>query len=150
MSETREGPIVVAVVTEDGRFDHVRRRALELARERGGQIVLYDIDAGRRLLESPVPTNWSAEGEQEQFTERLDVSDLEALGRAPLAHLVRAARRDDVPAWGWLPQQGDAATLGEYAARQGATIVLVPDEERELVAGLEVPVEVVPTDPGDR
>lgn len=44
----------------------------------------------------------SAEGEGRQFGDPLSEGDLEALGRRPLAVLVRAARNEGVEAWGWL------------------------------------------------
>ena len=134
---------IIAVVGDDDRFDHVRQRAVELARERGAGIVLYDIDAGSRLLESPKPTNWSAEGEEEQFLGRLDTTDLEALGRGPLAGQVSRTRDDGVEAWGWLPDKDDAETLRDYVGRVSPSLVVVAAEAGDLTDGLRTPVEVV-------
>jgi hypothetical protein len=134
-------PIIVAVTTEDGRLEHVRRRAVELARERDAAVVLYDLDAGKPLFESPMPTNWAAEGEQEQFDERLGLNDLETLGRRPLADQLRATRAEGVEAWGWLPDATDTETLHDYATRHGADLVVVPGGDE--FADLEGPVETV-------
>lgn len=146
MENQPAGP-VIAVVGDDRRFEPVRRRAVELAAERGAPLVLFDVDAGRSLLESPKPTNWSADGEKEQFRDRLTVNDLESLGRGPLADQVRISRDAGVESYGWLPDNADAATLRDYADRQNATAVLVPDAERGLAEGLTATVEIVPTEP---
>lgn len=143
MTETREPRTIVAVVGEDGRFDHVRRRAIERALESRATLILFDFDAGQSLLESPRPTNWSAQGEEEQFGDRLTTADLEALGRAPIADQVRDARALGVDAFGWLPDKADADSLRDYAAGQGAGLVVVPAGEAGLGDDLGVPVEVV-------
>lgn len=128
MSDATQRPnragTVLAVVSEEG-SDEVRRRAIELARDSGAGLILYDADAGGRLLEDPLPNDWSAHGEEEQFGERLTVGDLEAAGRAPLARQVREAESAGVPAWGWLPSDQKADSLRDYAARQGAQVVVV-------------------------
>jgi hypothetical protein len=149
VTETREPRTIVAVVGEDGRFDHVRRRAIERARESGATLVLFDLDAGQSLLESPRPTNWSAQGEEEQFGNRLTTSDLETLGRGPIADQVRDARALGVDTFGWLPEKADANSLRDYAAEQGAGLVVVPAEEPDLAGDLGVPVEVVGTSSED-
>ena len=149
MTETREPRTIVAVVGEDGRFDHVRRRAIERARESGATLVLFDVDAGQSVLESPRPTNWSAQGEEEQYSSRLTTGELEALGRGPIADQVRDARALGIDAFGWLPEKADAASLRDYAAQQGAGLVVVPAEEPDLAGDLGVPVEVVGTSPED-
>jgi hypothetical protein len=145
MTNRSIGP-VIAVVGDDQRFEAVRERALEVAAERGAPLILFDVDAGKRLLESPRPTNWSADGEQEQFRGRLTVNDLEALGRAPLADQVRASLEAGVDSYGWLPDDADATTLRDYVDRQDATAVLVPEAERDLADGLTAKVEIVPTE----
>jgi nucleotide-binding universal stress UspA family protein len=133
---------IVAVVAEDGRFDHVWRRAMELARDRGARLVLFDVDAAASPLESPLPTDWSAHGEEEQFGDALNLSDLEAAGRGEIADRVREARQAGVEAFGWLPDSDDPDELRDYATHQGASLIVVPsgsgfDEE------LDVPTEVV-------
>ena len=142
--------IVVAVAGEDGRFDHVWRRGVELARERGASLVLFDVDAKPSLLENPLPTGWSADGEEEQYAEPekegkpLTVSDLEAVGRGPLADRVREATAAGVEAYGWLPDKTGAGELGEFATRKNAELVVVPDDD-DYKSGLDTPTEVVPT-----
>ena len=143
MTETQGPKTIVAVVGEDGRFDHVRRRAVERARETGATLLLFDYDAGTSLLESPRPTNWSAQGEEQQFGDRLTTNDLETLGRAPIADQVRDARASGVDAFGWLPENADADALRAYAVAQGAGLVIVPDGEEDFAGDLGVPVEVV-------
>jgi hypothetical protein len=143
------GSTIVAVAAEDGRFDHVWRRGVELARERGANLVLFDVDAKPSPLENPLPTEWSAEGEEQQYTRRedegkpLSVADLEAVGRGPIADRVREASAAGVPAFGWLPEEG-AGELSEFAAREHAELVVVPDDP-DYRSGIESPIEVVPT-----
>jgi hypothetical protein len=133
MTESRPMTIV-AVVSEQG-SDGVRRRAIELARERGAGLILYDADAGERLLEDPLPNQWSGHGQEELFGERLSANDLEAAGRAPLARQVREAESAGVRAWGWLPSDQKAESLRDYATRQGARSVVVPPDS-SLAEGL--------------
>lgn len=135
--------VILAVVSEEG-SDAVRRRAIELAQERGAGLILYDADAGSRLLEDPLPNQWSGQGEEELFGERLTPNDLEAAGRAPLARQVREAETAGVQAWGWLPSDQKAESLREYAARHGASAVVVgPDTDIEGVDEGGLQVEVV-------
>jgi hypothetical protein len=144
------GPTIVAIAGEDGRFDHVWQRGVELARERGASLVLFDVDAKPSPLEDPLPTAWSADGEEEQYAERekegkpLTVGDLEAVGRGPIADRVRAATAAGVQAFGWLPDEEGAGELGEFAAREHAELVVVPDDP-EYRSGIQTPIEVVPT-----
>ncbi len=142
MTDTQQ-PTLVAVTGEDARFSPVRRRALERARETGARLILYDVDAGRSPLESPLPTNWSADREPRGSDDRLGPDDLEALGRGPVADQVRHARAAGIDAWGWLPDDTDPTSLAGYATRHAATLLVVPDEEVRLAAAAPVEVEVV-------
>ena len=145
---TRSAGPVIAVVGDDERFEPVRQRGVELAAERGASLILFNVDAGKSLLESPKPTNWSADGEKEQFRrDRMTVNDLEALGRAPLAEQVRRSSDAGVETYGWLPDNADAGALRDYADRQNAAVVLVPDAEKDLIEGLAAKVEIVRTEP---
>jgi hypothetical protein len=129
MTDQTRSATVLAVLSEQG-SDLVLDRAVELAREAGAGLILWDADAGKRLLEDPLPNQWSAQGEAEQFGDRLTVNDLEAAGRATLARQVADAQSRGVEAWGWLPSTQDAEELRDYAARQGArTIVLAGDSD---------------------
>jgi hypothetical protein len=136
---------IIAIAAEDDRYAHVRRRAIERARASGATLVLFDVDAQPSALESPLPTNWSGHGEEEQFGDRLSVNDLEAAGRQPIAEQVRQAQAAGVEAFGWLPDKADADGLREYVVRQRADLVVVPAGEEELAAKLGAGVEVVGT-----
>jgi hypothetical protein len=124
---------IVAVTGEDDRFRTVRTRATALAAGGRGTVILYDIDAGG-LFASPVPTEWSGEGQRELVDEeagpqdRLDPDELDTAGRSAIADQVRGMRAVGVDAWGWLPTSKDADDLAAYAERQGASLVLVPPE----------------------
>ena len=132
MPTTRATQTIVAVTSEDDRFAAIRSRATALAAGTGSTVILYDIDAAG-VFASPVPTEWSGEGQKELLDEeatfdRLDADALETAGRGAVARQVRAMRAVGVDTWGWLPTKRDAADLAAYAARQGATLVLVPGE----------------------
>jgi hypothetical protein len=123
MTDTRPTTIVAVVPEEGG--DSVRRRAIELAQERGAGLIFYEAEAGDSILADPLPNQWSGHGEEELFGERLSANDLEAAGRAPLARQVREAEAAGVQAWGWLPSDGKPESLREYASRHGASTVVV-------------------------
>ena len=123
---------IVAVTGEDDRYNAIRTRASALAAGGRGTVILYDIDAAG-LFASPVPTDWSGEGQKELVDdeatrERLDPDALETAGRGAIASQVRSLRSIGVDAWGWLPTKKDAADLASYAERQGASLVLVPKD----------------------
>jgi nucleotide-binding universal stress UspA family protein len=136
-------PTILAVVAEDGRYAHVRRRAIERARAEGATLLLFDVDAQGSIFDSPLPTAWSGQGQEDQFGDRLTPNDLEAAGRAPLARAVQEARDAGVEAWGWLPRKADADHLADYAIAQGASLIVVSDTERDLTTEIDLPVEVV-------
>jgi hypothetical protein len=140
---------IIAVTGEDDRYAQVRRHAVERARAAGATLVLFDVDARPSLLESPLPTNWSGQGEEEQFGDRLSTQDLEAAGRRPIADQVREARAAGVEAFGWLPDSADAAALREYAVRQGAGLVVVPAGDSAFDADVGAPVEAVGSEEAD-
>lgn len=127
---------IVAVTGEDDRYREVRSRATAMAAGGQGTVILYDLDAGG-LFASPVPTEWSGEGEQELIAEeagpreRLDPDELDTAGRSAIAEQVRALRAVGVDAWGWLPTTKDAGDLAAYAERQGASVILVPPDLEE-------------------
>ena len=110
---------IVAVTGEDDRYAPVRSRASAMAAGSPSTVILYDVDAAG-VFSSPVPTEWSGEGEQELTPERMGPDELEAQGRKPLADQVRNLRDVGVDAWAWLPTSADASALAEYAERQGA------------------------------
>jgi hypothetical protein len=75
-----------------------------------------------------LPTNWSADGTEDDVGDRLGPEELEAAGREAIARQVEAARGKGVDAWGWLPSDKGREALVEYAARQPAALVIVPDD----------------------
>lgn len=123
---------VIAVTGEDDRYEPVRRRGLEQAREHRATLILYDVDASTGPLESPVPTQWSAEGTDEDLGDRLGPEELEAAGHEAIARQVREARELGVDAWGWLPTDDGREALLEYAARQPGAHILVPEGDEDL------------------
>jgi hypothetical protein len=126
---------VIAVTGEDDRFAPVRRAAIDRAQAEHATLILYDLDASESPLESPLPTEWSAEGTDEDLGDRLGPEELDAAGRAAIAEQVRVARAAGVDAWGWLPNKTDRDELMVYAAHQPGAHVMVPRGDEEL--GLE-------------
>ena len=129
---------IVAVTREDDRDTAVRRAATERALAEHATLILYDLDAGRDPLESPLPTEWSAEGTDESVTDRLGPEELEAAGRPAIADQVRAARAAGVDAWAWLPERDDAGTLAGYVGGLADPLVVVPETEPELAEAVDV------------
>lgn len=128
---------IVAVVGRDDSHAAVLRRASALARDNGSTVILWARDADMSPLESPLPTDWSGDGEQEQFGDRLGPNDLVAAGREPIARQVGELRTAGIDAWAWLPESADAASLAAYAADQEASLVLVAADDAELLEGLQ-------------
>lgn len=126
---------IIAVTSEDPEHEAVLDRAAALARETGATVILFDLDADLGPFESPLPTHWAGEGEQEQFGDRLDPNDLETAGQERLADQVRAIRAAGANAYGWLPRRADAEALAEYAAKQAADVVLISTKDRNLIEG---------------
>ena len=92
----------------------------------------------RAPSESPFPTAWSGDGEEEQFGDRLGPNDLMAAGREPLARTVGELRATGLDAWAWLPDTADAEHLATYAAEQHAGLILVAaDADHDLLADLD-------------
>src|SRR3954466_7929044 len=138
---------IVAVVGEDDRYDPVRRSASERALADHATLILYDLDAGRDPLESPLPTERPAEGTDEAISDRLGPEELEAAGRHAVAQQVREARTAGIDAWGWLPEKDDRATLMAEAEGPGHPLVLVPDDEADLREAIDVEGEVIAVGP---
>jgi hypothetical protein len=123
---------IVAVTGEDDRYSPIRSRATALAAGGRATVILYDLDAAG-MFSSPVPTEWSGEGEKEladdeASDDRLGPDELETAGRSAIAEQVRSMRSVGVDAWGWLPTSKDPDALAGYAARQEASVVLVPPD----------------------
>jgi hypothetical protein len=127
---------IVAVTGDDATRGSVLKRAAAVARDAGSTVILWDRDAAGSPLESPLPTDWSGDGEQEQFGDRLGPNDLVAAGREPLARQVGELRSAGLDAWAWLPDTADAEHLAAYAADQNADLVLVSADDKDLLADL--------------
>jgi nucleotide-binding universal stress UspA family protein len=132
---------IIAVTSKKTRHVPVLDRAAALGKESGATVILFDLDADLGPFESPLPTDWSGDGEKQQFGSRLDPSDLDAAGQAALADRVRIVRAAGVEAFGWLPPKADAWSLVEYAAEQSADLVLVSTEDTELIQALRASPE---------
>jgi len=92
---------IVAVTSGDESHGAVRKRAADIARRDGSSVILWALDASVSPLESPLPTDWSGDGEEEQFGDRLGPNDLIAAGREPLAKQVGSfAKRGSMPGVG--------------------------------------------------
>jgi hypothetical protein len=124
------------VTTADHSHDAVRSRAAAVARQIGSSVILWALDAPVSPLESPLPTDWSGEGDEEQFGDRLGPNDLIAAGRQPIAEQVGELREAGVDAWAWLPDKVDASALAGYATEHGASLILLSASDRELIADL--------------
>jgi hypothetical protein len=136
---------VIAVTGEDDRFEPVRRAGVDRASAEHATLILYDIDAETSPLESPLPTEWSADGTDEEVGDRLGPEELEAAGREAIARQVREARGRGLDAWGWLPRDGGKDALMEYAARQPSAHVLVPDGDPDFALEGLPEAEAVPS-----
>ena len=128
-TSTRPGLLVAFVGEEDG-LGHVRDAAVELARQHGARLILYDRDAASAMGD-PLPTWWSAAGEPEQYGDPLSEGELRKLGFEATADAVASARAAGVDAWGWLPAHRGTDHLVDYAREHGADVVLLPAELEE-------------------
>ena len=136
MPEPTPRPAAIVAVTGDEPHPALLKRAAAVAHAAGSTVILYDRDAAGSPLESPLPTDWSGDGEQEQFGDRLAPEDLVAAGQEPLARQVTQLRDDGLDAWGWLPDRADAEHLARYATDQGADLILVSSRDDDFVADL--------------
>jgi hypothetical protein len=132
----RHATIVAVTSAEDGPHAAVRRRAAAIAGSAGSTVILWAADASGSPLESPLPTDWSGDGEEQQFGDRLAPNDLVAAGQEPIARQVDELRGQGIDAWAWLPETADAEHLAEYASDQGASLVLVSTSDADLIADL--------------
>jgi nucleotide-binding universal stress UspA family protein len=122
---------ILAYTGEEKRYRPLDNVAMEAAKKSGARLIFYDADAASRLGAagaSPLPTVWSGEGEQEQFSNLLGPKELEKAGRAWLNHTVELARAEGIDAYGWLPSSNSAESLSEYAQEQGADLIFVPKD----------------------
>jgi nucleotide-binding universal stress UspA family protein len=124
---------IVAYTGEGERYWPLIEKSIDLAKARSARLIFYDADAAS-MFANPLPTWWSADGEEEQFPTRLTPEHLEKAGQEELQRRVEHARGLDVDAYGWLPSKRDAEALAEYAEEQHATLIVVPSslDERGL------------------
>lgn len=121
---------IIAVTGEDGRYDALVRAARQTAAQSQARLILYDVDAAQ-MFASPLPTEWSGDTDDGQFSELLSEADLERAGRHPIAEQVRKARAEGIEAFGWLPSQKGAPALAEYADRHQADLIMVPSDSED-------------------
>jgi hypothetical protein len=144
--------VIVAVTGHEKPRPHLLQRAESLGRETGVTVILFDRDGDLGPLMSALPTGWSAEGDEDEFGDRLDPHDLELVGQEALGQQVQLLRDAGVRAFAWLPPKADAKSLAEYASKQGADTILVSTDDGDLVDGLRsiadlsARLEVVPAD----
>lgn len=100
---------------------------MDIAIEREASLILYDWDAAT-VLGAALPTEWSAEGTDDDVPERLDIAALEAAGRSEIGVQVGEATKRGIDTTAWLPSSHGADALLEYAERQGASVIVVPAE----------------------
>jgi nucleotide-binding universal stress UspA family protein len=118
---------ILAMVDEDGTYDHVWRAALDLARRRGARLILWDSSTASSFTE-PVASEMSAEGAGERFGALLTDVELEQLGRSQMARQVVQAREAGVDAWARLASEHGADALADEARRLGADLIVLPEE----------------------
>lgn len=116
----------VVCTDETGRYAASVTKALELARDEGAKVILYDVTAPGSAFSTPRPNEWAGEGAKEEFDRPLDPVALERLGRHTLALQVQDARQQGIDAYGWLPDDFGGNALATYAAQQQASLVLLP------------------------
>ena len=130
-SARRPTHTVIAVTTDDDRFESVRRTAIEVASHEEAELILYDWDAAT-ALGNPLPSVWSADGTNTAVPDRLDEQALEAAGHDAIARQVADARRAGVSATAWLPSKHGREALVGYARDHAAIGIIVPAELADL------------------
>ena len=135
---------LIAVTGEGDRYEPVREAAIERAVAEKATLILYNVDAATGPLESPVPTQWSAEGTEEDAADRMGPEELEAAGHMAVARQVADARGRGAEAWGWLPSDKNAEALVEYAKRLPGARIMVPDGDPDLDVSKLPEAEAVP------
>jgi nucleotide-binding universal stress UspA family protein len=118
---------ILAMVAEDGSYEHVRRAAMHLAERRGARLILWDSSTASSFTE-PVASEVSAEGTGEKFGALLTDVELEQLGRAEMARQVLEAREAGIDAWARLASEHGADALAEEARGLGADLIVLPQE----------------------
>lgn len=133
-------PCVIGVTGDDDRYAVTRRAAMELAREKGAELILYDWDSAG-ILGDPLPSIWSADGTDTDIPDRLDEAALEAAGRHSIARQVEEAKASGLPASAWLPSEKGTDALLKFGQDHGAIAIVVPSDIGDL--GDDTTIEVV-------
>jgi nucleotide-binding universal stress UspA family protein len=130
----------VVCTDETGRYDASVENALRRATDESARVILYNVTAPGSAFSDPRPNEWAGEGQKEEFERPLDPVQLEQLGRHEFALQVKAARDRGIDAWGWLPSTFGGDALAQYAAQQGASLVMLPTdlEEPEITRYFEL------------
>jgi nucleotide-binding universal stress UspA family protein len=129
--------VIVAWVSEDDELDHVLRAALDLGRNNGARVILYNRDSASAVSD-PMPNEWASQGEERLFGDPLSDEELVKLGQEPFARKVAAARQDGVDAWGWLPSDHGTDELVKYGRTHDADLLLLPAELEEPGLGAKL------------
>ena len=116
---------IVAYMGKGDRYAPLIERSIEVARSRGARLIFYDAESAS-MFSRPLPTAFSADGEAEQYGDKLNPQQLEKVGREDLGGLVARARGLGVDAFAWLAAKRDAKEFADYAASQDATLVVIP------------------------
>ena len=118
---------ILAMVAEDGSYDHVLRAAVHLAGRRGARLILWDSTTASSFTD-PAATEASAEGAGDRFGALLSDVELEQLGRPAMARAVLDARQAGIDAWARLGTAHGADVLVEEAGTLGADLIVLPEE----------------------
>lgn len=121
---------IIAYTGEGERYWPLIEKSIDLAKTRSARLILYNVDSASRFA-NPLPTWWSADGEEDQFPSMLTPEHLEKAGQHELKKRVEHARDRGIDAYGWLPSKRDAHTLAEYADEHGATLIVIPSSLEE-------------------
>jgi len=120
---TTSPTLIVAYVDDQGRYSYVADAAARMASTATARLIFYapGVSGGRRA------------GQQAgaHHPGYLELEDLSEAGLGQLASEVRQARDSGVQAFAWVPESDDVTELAEYAAQQGADMIMLPAEKGE-------------------
>jgi hypothetical protein len=118
------------VVTDDGRagpYERNRHAAIEMARDDGARVILYDRSTESYLVDPYPEVGWAGAGWPSKEA-LLGPAELIELGRRYLADQVEDARRSGVEASALLARGLGADALTDACERYGVTKVFLPAE----------------------
>lgn len=117
---TTSPTLIVAYVDDEGRYGYVADAASQMASTSTARLIFYAPGAGTGRTGEKLGTSHPG------------YFELEDLSEAGLGHLetqVRQARDVGVQAFAWVPDSDGATELADYAARQGADLIMLPAEK---------------------